>query len=52
MWPLPTGGADGGVSVAIVERADVLGFPVFSLLELLHAATDSAVAPATARIAS
>ena len=35
-----------------VEFADVLGFPVFSLLELPHAASDTAVAPVTARITS
>jgi hypothetical protein len=41
---------EGGEGLA--ERADVLGFPVFSSLELLHAASDTAVAPVTVRIAS
>jgi len=46
------GGADGGPGARLVGLADVLGFPVFSLLELLHAASDTAVAPVTVRIAS
>jgi hypothetical protein len=48
----PMGGAGGGVGLGVVEFADVLGFPVFSLLELPHAASDTAVAPVTARITS
>ncbi len=53
----PMGGAGGGVGLGgvglgVVELADVLGFPVFSLLELPHAASDTAVAPVTARITS
>jgi hypothetical protein len=46
------GGAGGGLGEGIVELADVLGFPVFWLLEFPHAASDTAVAPVTARIAS
>jgi hypothetical protein len=42
----------GGVGLGVVELADVLGSPVFSLLELPHAASDTAVTPVTARIAS
>src|SRR5271165_3632152 len=49
-WPI--GGAGGGLGGEVVELADVLGFPVFSLLELPHAASDAAVAPVTPRIAS
>jgi hypothetical protein len=41
---------EGGEGLA--ELADVLGFPGFSLLELLHPASDTAVAPATVKIAS
>jgi hypothetical protein len=46
------GGAGGGVGLGVVELADVLGFPVFLLLELPHAASDTAVTPVTARITS
>jgi hypothetical protein len=46
------GGTGGGLGEEIVELADVLGFPVFSLLEFPQAASDTAVAPVTARIAS
>jgi hypothetical protein len=46
------GAGGGGFGARLVGLADVLGFPVFSLLELLHAASDIAVAPVTVRIAS
>jgi hypothetical protein len=46
------GGAGGGLGGRLVGLTDVLGFPVFSLLELLHAASDTAVALVTVRIAS
>jgi len=45
-------GEEGEEGEEIVELADVLGFPVFSLLEFPHAASDTAVAPVIARIAS
>src|SRR3984893_238565 len=50
----PMGAAGGGSceegeeGEEIVELADVLGFPVLSLLEFPHAASDTAVAPVIA----
>jgi hypothetical protein len=49
-WPM--GGAGGGLGEETVELADVLGFPVLSLLEFPHAASDTAVAQVNVRIAS
>jgi hypothetical protein len=46
------GGAGGGLGEETVELADVLGFPVLSLLEFPHAASDTAVAQVNVRIAS
>jgi hypothetical protein len=49
------GGAGGGLGEGgkeLVDVTDVLGFPVFSLVEFPHAASDMAVALVTARIAS
>jgi hypothetical protein len=49
------GGGGGGFAAelvgVVVELADGPGFPVFWLFDVLHAPTDTAVAPATARIA-
>jgi hypothetical protein len=53
---LPVGGAGGGLAAELVEvavgLADVPGFPVFSLFDVLQAATNNAAAPVTAKIAS
>jgi hypothetical protein len=53
---LPTGGAGGGLGATLVGLAvgltEVLGFSVFSLFAVPHAATDNAVAPVTAKVTS
>lgn len=53
MWSLPIGGAGGGggLAAALVGLGDEVGAPVCSLVDVSQATTDTAMAPATTRIA-